>query len=191
MGEADLAIAYFLVHRNLFDICYSSRIGLWKNSSQALISKVYNLRSVPARCFELPLEFWSRSPVLNESICDFVMRNTEFENSVQSLSSALFMSNPLDVLYQITVSLTEMRAAAVYNRDSKSPGRESLPISWDDTFVLFLAIFLASDLVDVFAVQLFLSEFAPKRLTPAFDDSRLMWEALAFHVQDVDPTNMM
>jgi hypothetical protein len=191
LAETDLMIASFLVHRNLFDICYSSRVDIWRSSSPDLISKVYRLRSVPASSFELPLEFWSKSPIVDESICDFVKRNSEFEKSVDSLSLALFMSNPLDLLYQITVSLTEMRTAAVYNRESKFPNQDPEAISWDHTFLMFLAVFLASDLVDVFAVQLFLSEFAPKRLMPAFDDSRLMWEALAAHVEDVDPTTML
>jgi hypothetical protein len=191
LPESDLGIAYFLVHRNLFDLCYGSEPDLWKTSAIQDLRKVYRLREVKATSFELPLEFWSAAPSAEEPICEFVMRNPEFRTAVDSLSSAIFMSNPLDVLYQITVSITEMRAAAVENRDSRSPGNESLPISWDDTFLLFLAVFLASDLVDVFAVQDFLSDFAPRRLMPAFDDSRLMWEALAAHVMYVDPAAMV
>jgi hypothetical protein len=188
--KSELSLSQFLLHRNIFDVCYVLRGNLWDDSPPELLSKIFNLRLIRASAFELPPEVLSRPPLVDESICDFVLSVPELRKPAETLSLLLFMSNPLDVLYYVTLSLGEMREGALANRERLIPDPESPNLSWDATFSLFLVVFLASDVIDVFAVQKFVSEFAPKPLSSMFEYSKLMLDSLAIHFREIDPMEM-
>jgi hypothetical protein len=173
-GRHEQVLAQFVFFRNFFDICYAARRDLWMPSPPELIQKVARASREPAVVFRLPPWLKMRQPGGTEAIADYVNSDPGFRAAAQALTAASFMPNPFDALYYVYVALAEIR-----NRCALDISQDF--ISFDDTFILLVVVFLASDLVDVFALQRFVTELGPAHLSSAWGYAKTMLEALAMH----------
>jgi hypothetical protein len=184
----DHRLGQFVLFRALFDILYTRRTDLWTASNPSMIEKVVRLSQMPSSYFRLHGEYVARESTEDETIEQFIRGEPGLAKAAASLSLSAFATNPFDCLYHVYIALTELRTAAIDTYESKTgtAGPPELTLSFDDTFSLFFAVFLASDLTDVSSLTTFVLEFVPRPLSSTFEYSRMMLEALDIHVRGVD-----
>jgi hypothetical protein len=142
--------------------------------------------------FNLPPKLISQNVIEGETIREFILRDNGLREAAETLSLSIFMPNPLDCLYYIYLCLTQIKTGALKNLKENCDGAEGadITLSFDDTFSLFWAVFLASDVVDIFPLQRFITDLAPKQLSSIFEYSKMILEALAMHLREVDMSAM-
>jgi hypothetical protein len=188
LDKHDRRLAQFVMFRAMFDILYTRRTDLWAAPDAGVVEKVVRLSQMPWSCFRLHGEYLAREPAQDETIERVIRAEPGLAIAAQSLSLAAFATNPFDCLYHVYLALTELRTAAVETYESKAGtgGPTELTLSFDDTFSLFFAVFLASDLTDVSCLTAFVLQFVPRPLSSTFEYSRMMLEALDIHVRGVN-----
>lgn len=184
LTKQETSCAYFIFYRVLFDICYCCRKDLYPPTNSSLIAKIIALSNVHVSLFPFAKSLLSIDFEVNLSMRDYVRNEERFATCCELFLKATFMSNPLDVLFYVYLVLREIKQSGLGLKKQE----ESL--SFDDTFSIFLMVFLGSDVVDVFGLCAFVKDLAPKRLHSEFEYSRMMLESLASHCSWIDLDNM-
>jgi hypothetical protein len=184
-SKHELGIAQFVLYRNIFEIC-SVRRELWPKPDGGMIAKIAQLSEVPSTCFKLPEPLLARALQPEESIRSYILGDPGFSAAAVTLGNALFTANPLDALFAVYDCLTQIKDTA--NRNSEQNGCliDEGTLSFDDTFTLFFAVFLASDLIDLPGLNEFVIAGAPELLSSTFGYSKTMLEALVLHIEQLE-----
>jgi hypothetical protein len=185
LNKHDRVLARFVLYRVIFDICYC-RQRFWGEPDRKMIAKIAQLSEVPSSCFKLPESLLARPLVPNESIRKYIWNDSGFLEAAKILGTALFATNPLDALFTVYDSLTEIKRTANRNSEQNSGLIDEGTLSFDDTFCMFFVVFLASDLVDLPGLKQFVLVGAPEQLSSTFEYSKTMLEALVMHIEQIE-----
>jgi hypothetical protein len=141
---------------------------------------------MPAVSFGLPIKLVARDPKERETIRDYILSDQGMQDAADVLSLAIFMTNPLDCLFQVyrALGLIDRAVAANVAAHGKKKGDEMM--SFDDTFILFLAVYLGSDVRNIFPLADFVGQFAPRKISSIFQWAKTMLEAVAIHARKLD-----
>jgi hypothetical protein len=184
-NKQEIGLAQFVLYRVIFDICYC-RHKLWPQSNMKMIAKIAQLSEIPSSCFKLPESLLARALEPNESIRKYICNDSGFLEAARTLGTALFATNPLDALFAVYDSLTEIKKTANQNSERNGGLIDEGTLSFDDTFCMFFVVFLASDLVDLPGLNQFVLMGAPEQLSSTFEYSKTMLEALVMHIEQIE-----
>jgi hypothetical protein len=190
MGD-NARVGRFVLFRTLSDIWYSRRNDLWCAGDPALVEKVTRLSECRPDCFKIGGHLLSRPLHEVPTVREYVSADENWCRAAGFLSQALFQTNPFDILYYVYLSLSNIKIAAVSNMRRNLNSNDEITISFDDAFGLFFMVFLGSDLFDIFAVNAFVTVFAPERISSAFEYARTMLEALDLHIRALEVDSLI
>ena len=178
-SSSELSVSLMVFYRIVFDRLYEKHpnfLFLDLDSNFEYISKI-SLKSV--KQFRFPDNF----PVDQEAIMrDFVQSVEVLGNGAIDLNVSSFVTNPVDALFYVHKALT-----CVYeflhlfqNGDSRNQF-----LSFDNVFSIFVAIYLASDVPNVFSLQYFIDTFAPKLISHPLEYASSAVSALVLHLKEL------
>ncbi|OHT10163.1 hypothetical protein TRFO_20627 [Tritrichomonas foetus] len=182
-ANQDQSIALLLLYRALMDRIYTTQNTYFHSSPN--FSEFWKLSSKPISQFTIPQNML----VVNdpqEEIRKVFLRDPIFNEASKILTSAIFCSSPIDILYKIHMGMIEIHKAAISNIVKRDPTPEDLKqlLGFDDLFSLLLGTILASDVPDVTQIGKIMKLFAPKAcLSPLLEYANANLEAIILHFQ--------
>lgn len=178
------SIALLSIFRVLFNRFYELYPEYLLHPIDECMNVVWVLRKLPAKAFPLPSDLIT-GDIEGKSISEVFNRDNQYHAAAQFLENAIFETNPTDVLYYLHRCLLSINKGALINRlgaNPASPEDVNQLLCFDDLFSLFFGVFLASEVPDIFGINRFLNDYAPKQnLSPAFEYTQANLEALVMH----------
>ena len=179
--KKDESVMVVFMFRVVFDRFYEKHHTAFAWVDTATAKKVATLGSLPSSYFSVPYGVMTTSDTV--SMRDLFLGHQEFMRITKPLEEAFFISNPLDVLYEIHQSISMLQKLVLTG--------ESRSLSFDDMFSLLFGTVLASDIPDVMYLEWFVCSFAPSQaLSPALDYALASIEALCRHVRALEPEKL-
>ena len=121
---------------------------------------------------------------MEESARECFLRAPLYRKASETFLLSFFTVNPIDGLYYIHVTMSDIHRAAISALVGHEPTPDELKqiLGFDDLFSLFFGVLLASDCPDPFQVHSMMKTFAPKScLSPMFEYANANLEALVLH----------
>lgn len=197
LSKEKKAVAILVLYRNIFEIFYCIRQDLMKKTPPEMFEKLEKISNLPASLFSLP------DNLLNEScrekaaitpLKEFIFLDPLYLPAIDALKLAFFVANPLDALFYVHTSLTEINKAARQNFaliSNENPETIKQVFAFDDIFFLFFAVFMACDMQDVFTLTDFINSYSPNCLSSSFEFAQATLEALCIHCKDIDADSLL
>lgn len=114
------------------------------------------------------------------------MANPMFRTASETFLCAYFTVNPIDGLFYVHSTMTDIHRAAITTLVGKTPTQDDLKqiLGFDDLFSLFYGVLIASDVPDPFQLHEMMQRFSPRScLSPMFEYANANLEALVLHCQ--------
>ena len=180
--ERHYSIAMMATFRVVYELAWAAGAKCEESTDPELIRKVLDLQIRPLREFQLP-SLLIQDDIGDVSIHDYFWYDPMYREAAQAMTMARFASNPFDALHYMNsaLELLEKKAVSLSNSGCK----DAHGIGLDDMLCLFLGTFLASDMVDVFAISREMTRFRPTfPMSPPFEHTQATVEALALHLMN-------
>ncbi|EAX94619.1 hypothetical protein TVAG_287540 [Trichomonas vaginalis G3] len=177
----DQSISLLLFFRAIMDRVYETNTALFSTSE--FYAKYPEIHSTKMSGMTLP-KGMSPPGDMEESARECFLRAPLYRKASETFLLSFFTVNPIDGLYYIHVTMSDIHRAAISALVGHEPTPDELKqiLGFDDLFSLFFGVLLASDCPDPFQVHSMMKTFAPKScLSPMFEYANANLEALVLH----------
>ena len=188
------SIGLLIFFRIIFDRVYELHSDILIKPISGESNKMNILSSLPCRIFNLPKE---SAPEFkdDEEIRTVFRRDCYYRSAAMFLEGVMFITNPIDCLYLIHKTLLSINKAALMQRmKEKEASLDDLHqlLCFDDLFVLFLGVYLSSDLYEFLSIASFVAEYSPTFcLSNSFEYAQASLESLVKHIESMSPDELL